>query len=175
VPSFSSLNEKDTCPYTDTSLWNADLYRDSREETRNLLESGETDGSFQYPEELMVTRIVPLLCPGLLPRTSALLTSALLALPCWLCLDENLLCERIDEIVGKLKILSVHRDKRSRSPLPGAAPGDTPEFPRVMRFLSPRVANQNRRVLPQADGRQRVWPTGNSPLPDLPNVEEAAI
>jgi hypothetical protein len=37
-----------------------DLCRDSREETRNLLESGGTDGSFQLPEEPVVTRIVSL-------------------------------------------------------------------------------------------------------------------
>jgi hypothetical protein len=45
-----------------------DLCRDSREETRNLLESGGTDGAFQLPEEPVVTRIVSLLCPGPLPR-----------------------------------------------------------------------------------------------------------
>jgi hypothetical protein len=44
-----------------------DLCRDSREEARNLLESGGTDGSFQRPEESMVALTVSLLCPGPLP------------------------------------------------------------------------------------------------------------
>jgi hypothetical protein len=44
-----------------------DLCRDSREETRNLLESGGTDGSFQRPEEPMGTVSVSLLCPQPLP------------------------------------------------------------------------------------------------------------
>ncbi len=48
-----------------------DLCRDSREEARNLMESGGTDGSFQLPEEPVVTGIV-LIVSG----TSALLTSA---------------------------------------------------------------------------------------------------
>jgi hypothetical protein len=44
-----------------------DLCRDSREEARNSLESGGTDGSFQRPEESMVAVNVPLLCPRPLP------------------------------------------------------------------------------------------------------------
>jgi len=47
------------------------LGRDSREEARNLLESGGTDGSFQCPEELSVNDDVPYCA-----RAAALLISA---------------------------------------------------------------------------------------------------
>jgi hypothetical protein len=59
-----------------------DFFRDSREETRNLLESGGTDGSFQHPEEHMVALSVSLLCD---------------LCPADLCLDATLLSRlRID-------------------------------------------------------------------------------
>jgi len=44
-----------------------DLCRDSKKEGRNLLESGGTDGSFQRPEERLVTPIAPLSHPRPLP------------------------------------------------------------------------------------------------------------
>ena len=40
-----------------------DVYRDSKSETRNLLESGEKDGSFQRPEERLGTLSAPLSNP----------------------------------------------------------------------------------------------------------------
>ena len=52
------------------------LGRDSREEARNLLESGGTDGSFQCPEELSVNDDVPLLCPGRCPADLCLSTES---------------------------------------------------------------------------------------------------
>lgn len=46
----------------------------------------------------------------------------------------------------------------------------------MMTFLSPRVANQKRRILTTSyDGRQRVRRTRSSPLPCLPDGEEPAI
>ena len=44
-------------------LTGVDLCRDSKPETRNLLKSGVTDGSFQRPEELLAPLIAPLSHP----------------------------------------------------------------------------------------------------------------
>jgi hypothetical protein len=43
------------------------LMRDSEPETRNLLESGGTDGHPKHPEEPLETLIAPVIHPGPLP------------------------------------------------------------------------------------------------------------
>jgi hypothetical protein len=44
-----------------------DLCRDSEPKTRNLLESGGTDGHPKHPEEPLETLIAPVTHPGPLP------------------------------------------------------------------------------------------------------------
>jgi hypothetical protein len=59
------LDGRFLAPFPDRSVF--DLFRDSEPKTRNLLESGGTDGHPKHPEEPLETLIAPVIHPDPLP------------------------------------------------------------------------------------------------------------